>query len=67
MRGNKRRSVNVRKGPSTDFPVLMVAHGGDSFPLVAVSPSTGWYKIETPAGTGYITNKTKYTDMEAST
>lgn len=67
VRGNKRRSVNVRRGPSTDFPVLFVAHGGDSFPLLAVSPSTGWYKIETPRGDGYITNRTKYTDMEEST
>lgn len=66
VRGNKRRSVNVRRGPSTDFPVLFVAHGGDNFPLLAVSPSTGWYKIETPHGDGYITNKTKYTDMEES-
>ena len=64
VRGNKRRSVNVRRGPSTDFPVLFVAHGGDRFPLLAVSPSTGWYKIETPRGDGYITNRTKYTDME---
>ena len=67
VRGNKRRSVNVRRGPSTDFPVLFVAHGGVSFPLLAVSPSTGWYKIETPRGDGYITNRTKYTDMEEST
>jgi hypothetical protein len=67
VRGKKRRSVNVRRGPSTDFPVLFVAHGGDSFPLLAVSPSTGWYKIETNRGVGYITNVTKYTDMEAST
>lgn len=64
VRGGKRRSVNVRRGPSTDFPVLFVAHGGDDFPLLAVSPSTGWYKIETDKGVGYITNKTKYTDME---
>lgn len=64
VRGKARRSVNVRRGPSTDFPVLFVAHGGDSFPLLSVSPSTGWYKIETPKGDGYITNKTKYTDME---
>lgn len=65
VRGGKRRSVNVRRGPSTDFPIMFVAHGGDSFPLLAVSPSTGWYKIETDRGTGYITNVTKYTDMEA--
>ena len=67
VKGKKRRSVNVRRGPSTDFPVLFRAHGGDSFPLLAVSPSTGWYKIETPRGDGYITNRTKYTDMEECT
>ena len=63
VRGKKRRSVNVRKGPSTDFPILFTAHGGDSFHLLYVSPTTGWYKIETPKGVGYITNKTKYTEI----
>lgn len=67
VRGGRKRTVNVRKGPSTDFPILMIARGGESFPLLAVSPTTGWYKIETPKGVGYITNKTKYTDMEANT
>lgn len=66
VRGSKRRTVHVRKGPSTDFPVLFTAHGGDKFPLLAVSPSTGWYKIQTKEGVGYITNVTKYTDMEAA-
>ncbi|MBQ1779685.1 MAG: SH3 domain-containing protein [Acidaminococcaceae bacterium] len=68
VRGNRKRSVNIRRGPSTDFPIIMTAHGGDSFPLIAVSPSTGWYKIKlSDGGTGYITNLTKYTDMEAAT
>lgn len=42
----------------------MTAHGGDSFPLIAVSPTTGWYKIQlSDGGTGYITNVTKYTEI----
>lgn len=58
------RSVNVRRGPSTDFPIIFVAHKGETYPLISFSPTTGWYQIETPAGNGYITNVTKYTDME---
>lgn len=63
IRGNRKRSVNVRTGPSTKYKILFTAHGGDSFHLLYVSPETGWYKIETPKGTGFITNKTKYTEI----
>lgn len=63
VRGNKKRSVNVRTGPSTEYKVLFTAHGGDSFHLLYVSPETGWYKIETDRGPGFITNKTKYTEI----
>ncbi len=63
VRGNKKRSVYVRTGPSTEYKVLFTAHGGDSFHLLYVSPETGWYKIETDRGPGFITNKTKYTEI----
>lgn len=43
--------------------MLFTAHGGDTFHLLYVSPETGWYKIETDRGPGYITNKTKYTEI----
>ena len=63
VRGNKKRSVNVRKGPSTAYKIMFTAHGGESYKLLYVSPETGWYKIDTFMGPGYITNKTKYTEI----
>ena len=63
VRGGRNRRVRVRRGPSTDYPVLFTARGGDSFHLLNVSPATGWYKIETDRGPGYITNKTRYTEI----
>ena len=63
VRGGRNRRVRVRKGPSTDYSALFTARGGDSFRLLNVSPATGWYKIETDQGPGYITNKTRYTEI----
>ena len=56
------KSVNVRNKDSKNGRILFTAHKGDIFPFVAVAPS-GWYEIETKRGTGYITNKGRYTKL----
>lgn len=59
--GKATRRVNVRRGPSTKYRSLFTARGGQTYELIGVDPETGWYKIQTFKGIGYITNKTKYT------
>ena len=39
-----------------------ILHGNDKFNLIDIAES-GWYHIETKAGTGYITNKPKDTKL----
>ena len=56
------KSVNVRTADSTKGKILFTAHHGDEFPFIEIAPS-GWYKIETKKGVGYITNKTRYTRL----
>ena len=56
------KSVWVRDGDSVKGKKLFVAHRGDVFPLLGIAPS-GWYRIETKTGTGYITNKPRYTKL----
>lgn len=55
-------SVNVRNKDNIKGRILFTAHKGDAFPFVAVAPS-GWYEIDTKKGTGYITNKGRYTKL----
>lgn len=56
------KSVNVRTKDSTKGRIMFTAHRGDVFPFVAVAPS-GWYEIETQKGTGFITDKGRYTKL----
>ena len=56
-------SVNVRTSDSTNGKIMFTAHHGDTFPLIDIAPS-GWYEIETKKGTGYITNKKRYTRLQ---
>jgi uncharacterized protein YraI len=51
--------VNVRSGPSTDYPVYGVAPTGASAPVTGISPDGGWYQITIPTtyspdGTGWV-------------
>lgn len=67
-------SVNVRVGDNADTKVLFTAHSkngykkkgirkdSDEFDLLGIA-DTGWYKIATYKGEGYITNKEKYTKI----
>ena len=68
------KSVRVRKGDGVLSRTILIAHnrawyhehgfihGNDKFRLIDIAPS-GWYRIETKLGTGYITNKEKYTRL----
>jgi uncharacterized protein YraI len=51
--------VNVRSGPSTDYPVYGVAPTGASAPVTGISQDGGWYVITIPTtyspdGTGWV-------------
>ncbi len=51
--------VNVRSGPSTDYPSYGVAPTGASAPVTGISPDGGWYVITisttySPDGTGWV-------------
>ena len=59
--GKPTRRVNVRRGPSTKYRSMFTARGGQTYELLGVDPETGWYKIQTYKGIGYITNKPRYT------
>ena len=56
-------NVRIRSGPSTDYPTVMIAHKGQTYPLVKQDEGTGWYWINTRLGTTCITNKTRYTEL----
>ena len=52
-------NVNVRSGPSTDYPIYGVAPTGASAPVTGISPDGGWYVITIPTtyspdGTGWV-------------
>lgn len=59
----KGENVRVREGDNAETKKLGTAHRGDTFPLLGVSEATGWYQIPFEGKTGYITNKTKYTEV----
>lgn len=55
-------SVRVRKKDNKLSRTVFIAHKGDLLPYVGPAPS-GWYKINSDRGDGYITNKEKYTKL----
>ena len=58
----KGKSVWVRDADSTKGKKLFVAHRGQTFELIDISPS-GWYHIMTTYPDAYITNKPRYTEL----
>lgn len=50
-------SVYVRDSDSKKGKILFTAHRGNKFPLIDISPNTGWYHIETYKGPAYISNR----------
>lgn len=59
----KGKSVWVRDADSTKGKKLFVAHKGQTFELIDIAPS-GWYHIMTAYPDAYITNKTRYTEIQ---
>jgi len=56
-------SVNVREKPDKLSALVKTAHDGDILHCIGADDKTGWYEVETPKGTGWITNKAKYTRL----
>ncbi len=59
-------SLNVRKGPSTDFGKLGALAEGDAVTVVGRA-STGWYKIQFKDSEGYVSNVYMTADAPSST
>ena len=55
--------VNIRHGPSTDYPVVDVAVGGSEMPAIGRTPDNAWWVIPMPGRTapGWITGL--YTEL----
>lgn len=56
-------TLNIRTGPSTEFPSIGVSKKKDKFPWVSTDPETGWYEIVYKDSTAWITGKKKYTEV----
>ena len=56
-------SVNVRVAAGKENARLTTAHNGDRLPYLGADSATGWYEVETVKGTGFISNKPKYTRL----
>lgn len=54
--------VNVRVGDNAQSAPLFVARRGGQFAYLGTAPS-GWYRINTDLGTGYISNRTDLTKL----
>ena len=59
----KGENVRIRTGPSTDYPTILIAHKGQTYPYIKTDEETGWYWIQTKLGAACITNKTRYTEL----
>jgi uncharacterized protein YraI len=53
-------AINVRSGPSTNFPSYGVATEGDQAVVIGISPDQGWWQIQVkrtdlvPSGEGWV-------------
>lgn len=56
-------TLNIRTGPSTEYPSIGVSKKKDSFPWIEDDPRTGWHKIAYKDGEAWITGKKKYTEV----
>lgn len=56
-------TVHVRTGGATSFPKLFTAQRGARFVRTGAAES-GWHRIQTDRGVGYITQKPRYTRVE---
>ena len=61
--GKPQKSVNVRSGNGTMYPVVGVAHSTDCFPCYGQADSSPyWYEIEYNGTRAYITSNSRYTE-----
>ena len=60
----KGENVRVRSGNCTDYPTILIAHKGQTYPYLRTDDETGWYWIETKVGVGCITSKSRYTELK---
>ncbi len=42
--------LNVRRGPSTEYDVVIALRAGESAPIIGRSPNGNWWKIQCPTG-----------------
>lgn len=49
-------ACNLRSGPSTDYNIVGVLHGGDLVTLISTA-STGWGQVHSEAGVGFVSPK----------
>ena len=61
--GKPQKSVNVRSGNGTMYPVVGVAHSTDTFPCYGqADASPYWYEIDYNGQRAYITSNSRYTE-----
>lgn len=57
-------TVRVRAGNNAESKPLFTARGGQTFPLLGVDETTGWYRIQLNGdGVGYITSRADLTEV----
>jgi hypothetical protein len=65
---NQGVGVNVRSGPSTLFnPALAQLPAAATAEIIAVNPNRDWYRIQTPAVTGWVFSSNVTTSGDLST
>lgn len=56
-------TLNIRTGPSTEYPSIGISAKKDKFPWLGDDPKTGWHEIEYKGEPAWITGKSKYTEV----
>ena len=56
-------TLNIRTGPSTDYPSIGISGKKDKFPWLGDDPKTGWHEILYKGEHAWITGKKKYTEV----
>ena len=56
-------SLCLREAGNKDAKCIGYCHRGKDYPLLGTDPDTGWYKTESAGKIGYISNRTKYTEI----
>lgn len=46
--------LNVRTGPSYDYPVLTTVVGGTELPVLGIAKDNVWYQVSTSVGVGWL-------------